>query len=149
MGGRPGGGLTNGAGHEVDPGGLHLNVEAVAVGHKQPCRRQAMCRSYGQRPGHAPAGQQGFHGGMGHQAFLPSSGGSRPGATLDSWQVTETSGQCKPQLGSHLVRRHLGGVGALGTEQLEVGRSVQLGPCLRGVTSLPPWPTQPSSSSAH
>lgn len=29
--------LTDGAGHEVDPGRLHLNVEPMAVRHEQPC----------------------------------------------------------------------------------------------------------------
>lgn len=28
--------LTDGAGHEVDPGRLHLDVEPVAVRHEQP-----------------------------------------------------------------------------------------------------------------
>lgn len=28
---------TNGAGHKVNPGGLHLDIKPVAVGHQQPC----------------------------------------------------------------------------------------------------------------
>lgn len=39
--------LTHSAGHEVDPGRLHLDVEPVAVRHEQPCRRKAVGRMPG------------------------------------------------------------------------------------------------------
>lgn len=28
---------TNGTGHKVNPGGLHLDIKPVTVGHQQPC----------------------------------------------------------------------------------------------------------------
>lgn len=63
-----------------------------------------------------------------------------PSATLDSWQVTETSGQCQPQPGSHLVRRHLGGVGPWGQRSWRGGQVSAAGTMLRGVTSRRPGP---------
>lgn len=78
MGGRPGGGLTDGAGHEVDPGGLHLDVEAVAVGHEQPCRDRPCAEAVGRGLAVPQLGNRVSMEGWGTKRSSPAQEGAGP-----------------------------------------------------------------------
>lgn len=71
--------LTHGAGHEVDPGRLHLDVKPVAVGREQPCEGQQHGSGAGTSPRHPCAPD-------GRTAGAPPRG--RGAARASSWAQT-------------------------------------------------------------